>query len=81
MIEVLLLAQLAGPACGWRAGVEITPYTSPVGGIGCTVPGPIDGSNPYGTRLLPDPFTPGGIRAEPAVKNLYPNEIQYGVPQ
>jgi hypothetical protein len=76
MIEVILLAQLAGPACGWRPGVEITPYTSPVGGIGCTVPGP----GPYGTRLLPDPFAPGGIRAEPAVKPLYPNEIQYGVP-
>ena len=61
MISALLVAQLSGPACGWNYGVEITPEDAPF--TGCTVP---DRTNPYGTRLRMDPFTPGGIRAEPA---------------
>jgi hypothetical protein len=61
VIEVLLLAQLSGPPCGWNYGVEITPENSPV--MGCTVPSKTD---PYGVRLRMDPFTPGGVRAEPA---------------
>ena len=61
MIEVMLLAQLSGPPCGWNYGVEITPENSPV--MGCTVPSKADS---YGVRLRMDPFTPGGVRAEPA---------------
>jgi hypothetical protein len=61
MIELMLLAQLSGPACGWNSGMEITPENMPL--TGCTVP---TKGNPYGTRLRMDPFAPGGVRAEPA---------------
>lgn len=61
MVELLLLAQLYGPACGWNYGVEITPEDSPF--VGCTVP---DASGQYRTRLRMDPFSPSGVRAEPA---------------
>lgn len=67
MIELLLLAQLAGPPCGWNYGVEITPENSPF--LGCTVP---DANGDYRVRLRMDPFTPGGIRAEPAGPEPYP---------
>lgn len=72
MFTALLIAQLAGPAC---FDYGITPENS--GSLGCTVPGPIDGSNPWGSRLRQDPFTPGGIRAEPAGPAPIPNQIQY----
>ena len=68
MLSMILLAQLAGPPCGWNYGVEITPENSPF--MGCTVP---DANGNYGTRLRMDPFTPGGVRAEPARPNLYPS--------
>lgn len=58
MIELLLLAQLAGPWCGQYGS---TPFNNGV--LGCTVPNKFD---PYGTRLIEDPFAPGGIRAVPA---------------
>jgi len=45
------------------------------------VPGPFDGSSPNGYRLLPDPLSPGGIRAEPAGPVPFPNTIKYGIPQ
>lgn len=61
MIELMLLAQLSGPPCGWNYGMEITPENMPL--TGCTVPNKAD---PYGTRLRRDPFAPGGVRAEPA---------------
>ena len=61
MLSLMLLAQLSGPPCGWNYGVNITPEDSPF--MGCTVPST---ENPYGTRLRMDPFTPGGVRAEPA---------------
>ena len=61
MLALTLLAQLAGPPCGWNYGVVITPENAPI--TGCTVP---DRGNPYGTRLRMDPFTPAGVRAEPA---------------
>lgn len=67
MIGALLLAQLAGPPCGWNYGFEITPQNSPF--MGCTVP---DAHGEYRTRLRMDPFTPGGIRAEPAGPAEYP---------
>ena len=58
MIELLLLAQLAGPTCGQYGS---TPFNNGV--LGCTVP---NNSDPYGTRLIEDRFAPGGIRAVPA---------------
>lgn len=70
MIELMLLAQLAGPACGWNYGVEITPENSPY--MGCTIP---DARGDYTTRLRMDPFTPGGVRAEPAVPPPYGQSV------
>lgn len=67
MVGLVLLAQLAAPACGWNNGVEITPENSYV--LGCSVP---DASGNYGTVLRMDPFTPGGLRAEPAAPALLP---------
>ncbi len=67
MIELLLLAQLAGPPCGWNYGVEITPQDSPF--LGCTIP---DADGNYRTRLRMDPFTPAGVRAEPVQAQPYP---------
>jgi hypothetical protein len=61
MATVLLLAQLAGPACGWNYGAEITPENSPY--VGCVVPSKTD---PGGTRLRLEMFSPSGLRAEPA---------------
>ncbi len=66
MAELLLLAQLSGPPCGWSYGVEITPENMPL--TGCTVPSKAD---PYGVRLRMDPFSPSGVRAEPARAPLY----------
>jgi hypothetical protein len=54
----LLLAQLSGPWCGQYGS---TPFNN--GSLGCTVPSSTD---PYGTRLIEDPYTPGGVRAVPA---------------
>lgn len=65
MVQMILLAQLAGPVCGWNYGVEITPQNSPY--MGCVVP---DRDNPYGTRLRMYPFMPGGVRSEPAGPRL-----------
>ena len=65
LLSGLLLAQLAGPACGGLYG--ITPENSPY--VGCTIPSTTD---PYGVRLRMDPLTPGGIRAEPARPSLLP---------
>lgn len=59
MTSLLLLAQLAAPACGYNYGAWITPDNSFV--QGCSVP---DASGDYGTVLRMDPFTPGGIRSE-----------------
>lgn len=61
MTELLLLAQLAAPACGYNYGAWITPENSYV--LGCSVP---DASGEYGTVLRTDPFVPGGIRTESA---------------
>jgi hypothetical protein len=66
VVELLLLAQLSGPPCGWNYGVEITPENMPL--TGCTVPSKTD---PYGVRLRMDPFSPSGVRAEPARPSLY----------
>lgn len=60
LIAVLLLAQVGGPPCGWNYGIEITPEDSPY--QGCTVP---DFNGRPAVRLRMDPFTPGGVRAEP----------------
>ncbi|MEY3962802.1 MAG: hypothetical protein RLZZ106_57 [Cyanobacteriota bacterium] len=67
MLAMILLAQLYGPACGWNYGVEITPQNSPF--QGCTVP---DANGKYRVRLRMDPFSPGGVRAEPAGPPEYP---------
>lgn len=61
VLALTLIAQLYGPACGWNYGVEITPENAPF--TGCTVP---DFNGNYRTRLRMDPFSPGGVRAEPA---------------
>ena len=66
MVELILLAQLSGPACGWNSGMEITPENMPL--TGCTVPSK---SDPYGVRLRMDPFSPSGLRAEPARPKLW----------
>lgn len=66
MGELLLLAQLSGPPCGWQYGIENTPENNPV--TGCTVPSKTD---PYGVRLRMDPFSPSGVRAEPARPTLW----------
>lgn len=66
MVGLLLLAQLSGPPCGWNYGIEITPENMPL--TGCTVPSKTD---PYGVRLRMDPFSPSGVRAEPARPPLY----------
>jgi hypothetical protein len=71
MLSLILLAQLSGPPCGWTYGFELTPQNTPL--TGCTVPSK---TNPYGTRLRMDPFTPGGVRAEPAG----PNPSIYDIP-
>ncbi len=60
MLSLVLLAQLAGPPCGWNYGVELTPQNAPF--TGCTVP---DARGGYPVRLRMDPFSPGGVRAEP----------------
>ena len=60
MLTTILIAQLAGPVCGYNYGVEITPADSPY--VGCVVP------DFYGTpavRLRENPLLPGGIQAEP----------------
>jgi hypothetical protein len=67
MVGLLLLAQLSGPPCGFNYGMEITPQNMPL--TGCTVPSK---DNPYGTRLRMDPFSPAGVRAEPAGPTPYP---------
>lgn len=64
MVELLLLAQLAGPRCGWNYGADITPENSPY--VGCVVPSKTD---PGGTRLRQDMFSPSGVRAEPASRD------------
>jgi hypothetical protein len=75
MIEALLIAQLSGPRCGWYpGGTVLTPENTPF--TGCTVPGP----DQYGTRLRADPFSPSGVRAEPAGPPPLPNQIKYGIP-
>ncbi len=61
MLGLVLLAQLAGPPCGWNYGVVITPENAPF--TGCTVP---DARREYPVRLRMDPFSPSGVRAEPA---------------
>lgn len=62
MLELALIAQLAGPRCGWYpGGIEITPENSPY--VGCTVPNPVD---PWGTRLRRNPMIEGGVIAVPA---------------
>ena len=66
MVELLLLAQLSGPTCGWNNGMEITPENMPL--TGCTVPSKTD---PQGVRLRIDPFSPSGLRAEPARRNYW----------
>lgn len=66
MVELMLLAQLSGPPCGWQYGFENTPENNPV--TGCTVPSKTD---PYGVRLRMDPFSPSGVRAEPARPSLW----------
>ena len=66
MVELMLLAQLSGPACGWNNGMEITPENMPL--TGCTVPSK---SDPYGVRLRMDSFSPSGLRAEPARPKLW----------
>jgi hypothetical protein len=58
MTHLLLLAQLSGPWCGQYGS---TPFNN--GTLGCTVPNSAD---PWGTRLIEDPFAPGGVRAKPA---------------
>ncbi|QTP86380.1 hypothetical protein SSRP02_p024 [Synechococcus phage S-SRP02] len=67
VLALTLLAQLYGPACGWNYGVVITPENSPF--LGCTVP---NANGNVRIRLRMDPFTPGGVRAEPAAPEPYP---------
>lgn len=63
MIELALLAQLSGPVCGQYGS---TPFNN--GSLGCTVPSNTD---PWGTRLIEDPYSPGGVRAKPAGPETY----------
>ena len=72
MVELFLLAQLAGPWCG-QYGID--PQTSPY--VGCTVPSTTD---PYGTRLRYDPLAPGGIRASPTGPPPLPTYTQPSQP-
>jgi len=63
LFSAVLLAQLGGPWCGQYG---TTPETA--GSLGCTVPGP-GNSN---VRLFADPYSPGGIYAEPDVPPRLP---------
>jgi len=68
ILEVMLLAQLYGPACAWNYGVEITPKNAPFNDS--TVP---DFNGQYRTRLRIDTLDMvGGVRAEPAGPALLP---------
>jgi hypothetical protein len=70
MVSLILLAQLSGPPCGYTYGWEITPQNMPL--TGCTVP---TKGNPYGTRLRMDPYSPSGVRAEPAGPTTNPYDL------
>ena len=59
MTHLFLLAQLLGPVCGQYGS---TPFNNGAG-IGCTVP---SATNPYGTRLIENPYVPGTVLAVPA---------------
>jgi hypothetical protein len=60
MINLILLAQLAGPPCGYYLGTEITPEDAPF--TGCTLP------DFYGRPVVnvrENPLMPGGYSVEP----------------
>jgi hypothetical protein len=64
MITALLLAQLAGPPCGYWLGTEITPEDAPI--TGCTL------SDPYGrpaVLIRQDSLSPSGYQATPATRH------------
>jgi hypothetical protein len=60
MLSFILLAQLAGPVCGYNYGVEITPDDSPY--VGCVIND--RNANPA-VRIKQNPFTPSGYQAQP----------------
>ena len=60
MLSFILLAQLAGPVCGYNYGVEITPDNSPY--VGCVLN---DRNSRPVVRVKQNPFTPSGYQAEP----------------
>jgi hypothetical protein len=70
MFTAFLIAQLAGP---WCNSYGVTVENS--GSIGCTTPGPLDGSAPYGYRLKADPYSPSGIRVTPAGPSPLPQYL------
>ena len=65
MLSFILLAQLAGPVCGYNYGVEITPDDSPY--VGCVIN---DRDSRPAVRIKQNPFTPSGYQAEP-IPSLY----------
>ena len=67
MTSFILLAQLAGPVCGYSFGVDgvlITPDNSPY--VGCVIN---DRNSRPAVRIKQNPFTPSGYQAEPINRN------------
>ena len=64
MLSFILLAQLAGPVCGYNFGVELTPDNSPY--VGCVIN---DRNSRPAVRIKQNPFTPSGYQAEPINRN------------
>lgn len=63
----LLIAQLAGPPCGYHLGGWVSPQSAPF--TGCTL---TNGAGRPTVNLRLDPFSPSGVRAEPLPPQTLP---------